>query len=166
MAETKYVLKGLVVKYNGLFNIKAFYKFLDKFFKDYGYDKNEKVNEEKTHKGGKDIFLKLEPFRIVSDYAKNFIEVKVSMKDIKEVEIVKDDKKIKMNDGTITIDISCYLKTDLEGRWEQKPIFVFLRTLIDKFVYKFYLGNMEADLAKDTKELYHSIKSFLNLYKY
>ena len=166
MAETKYVLKGLTIKYKGIFNIKAFYKFLDKFFKDYGYDKNEQVNEEKVHKTGKDIFLKLEPWRTVSDYAKIFMQVKVSMKNIKDVEIVKDDKKVKMNDGTITIDISCYLKTDIEGRWEQKPIFVFLRTLIDKFVYKFYLGHMESELEKDTKELYHSTKSFLNLYKY
>lgn len=167
MAEKKFVLKGLSIKYSGLFSVKSFYQFLDKFFKDFGYDKNEVFNEEKVHKNGKDIYLKLEPFRTVSiDYVKNFIQIKIGMKNVKEVEIVKDDKKVKMNQGDVAIEISSFLKTDLEGRWESKPIFVFFRTLIDKFVYKVYLGGFEASLEKDTKQLYNSVKSFFNLYRY
>ncbi len=166
MSEKKYIVKGLQINYKGLFNVKEFYKFLDKFLQDYGYDKNEAFNEEKAHKGGKDILLKLEPFRTVSDYAKNFIQLKISMTGIKEVEIVKDDKKVKMNDGTIKIQIASYLKSDKEGRWEQKPLFIFFRTLVDKFVYKVYISHLEKELEKDTKQLYHSIKSFFNLYRY
>ncbi len=166
MAEKKFILKGLSIDYEGLFDAKAFYKFLDKFFKDYGYDKNEVVNEEKVHKTGKDILLKLEPNRTVSDYAKNFIQIKISIKNVKEVEITKDNKKVKMNEGKVSIQMASYLKTDIEGRWEQKPLFVFLRTLIDKFVYKVYLGHFEKELEKDTKQLYNSIKSFFNLYRY
>lgn len=166
MSEKKYILKGLAVNYQGLFSVKDFYKFLDKFFKDYGYDKNEAVNEEKIHKEGKDILLKLEPYRTVADYAKNYIQIKIGMTNIKEVEIVKDNKKVRMNDGTIKISIASYLKTDLEGRWEQKPLFVFLKTLIDKFVYKTYLKSYEKALEKDTRDLYNSIKSFFNLYRY
>lgn len=166
MAEKNYIIKGLTIRYSGLFDIRAFYKFLDKFLKDYGYDKNELVNEEKTHKNGKDLLLKLEPFRTVADYAKNFIQISISMKDVKELEVVKDDNKVKMNEGQVLINIAAYLNTDIEGRWEQKPLFVFLRTLIDKFVYKVYLGTFEKNLEKDTKQLYNSIKAFFNLYRY
>ncbi len=166
MAEKKFVLKGLSISYEGLFDIKAFYKFLEKFIKDYGYQKNEVTNEQKTHKTGKDIYLFLEPYRTISYYAKNFIQVKISIKNLKDVEIVKDNKKVKMNDAKVSIEINSYLKTDTEGRWEHKPLFVFFRGIMEKYVYKIYMNSFEKKLEKDTRQLYNSIKSFFNLYKY
>jgi hypothetical protein len=59
-----------------------------------------------------------------------------------------------------------FLETDYEGRWENKPFYYFLRTIIDKYVFRVYTGKFVGNLEADTRDLHQRIKSFLNLYKY
>ena len=46
-----------------------------------------------------------------------------------------------------------YLTTDYEQRWEQKPSFVFIRALFDKFFYKTYMDRWKTNLIKDVNDL-------------
>jgi len=59
-----------------------------------------------------------------------------------------------------------YVETDYENRWENKPIFYFLRALIDKYIYRIYTDKFESMLVADVHHLHTRIKSFLNLYRY
>lgn len=166
MAERDYIVDKLSLTYEGLFSVKDLYKMIDEWFRWKGYDKREKKNIEIINPEGKYIELVLEPWKKVTDYAKNVIGIRIQMFDIKEVEVEKDNTKIKLNQGKVHFVFDGILETDYEARWEGKPIFYFLRTVFDKYFYKPFTQGFQAGVAADVKDLHGQIKAFLNLYRF
>ena len=166
MVETKIVVDGLTLSYEGLFSATEFYMMIDRFFRDHMYDKRETQNLEKVEPQGKYIELELQPYRKMSDYIRFVIRMRLRMFNVTEVEIEKDGHKVKLNKGRVNMVFDGFLETDYEGRWEGKPSYVFIRTVFDKFIYKMYTQKFEAQLTEDVNTLYNQLKAFLNLYRY
>jgi len=166
MAEREVIVDHARMTYEGLFSVSEFYKAIDTWLREKGYDKMEKKNVESITPTGKYIEIELLPWKKTTDYAKNVIKLRIIMSDIKDVEIKKNDVKVKLNSGKIQIVSDAYLETDYEHRWEGKPSFFFLRTIFDKYFFKPYTKGYKGNLLKDYNDLMGNIKSFLNLYRY
>lgn len=166
MSEKKLVIDQLKLNYQGLFEVNELFKAVDAWFYEKGYDKYEKKNEEQVLPTGREIVLELRPWKKITDYAKNEIRVRMFMHNIKEVEIEKDGTKVKLNQGEIQIIFDGYMETDYENKWENKPLFFFIRTLFDKYIYRGYTSKFEGNLVDDVHDLHTRIKAFLNIYRY
>jgi len=165
MAEKKIVIPSQVISYSGIFSVSDIYSHIDSFTRQNGYDKLELLNSEQVFSSGKDIVLLIEPYKKITDYAKCVLWVKMIFTDVKEVEIERDGKKKKMNKGNVTIIMQGFLITDYEGKWEQQPWFIFIRTIFDKFVFKIYTNKFEEILRHDYQTLNTHLKGYLNLQK-
>jgi len=166
MAEREKIIDELRLSYEGLFDVNELYLAIDKWFRDKGYDKRELKNIEYVKPEGKFIELRIMPWKKITDYAKIEIKIRMQMSDIKEVEVEKDNHKIKLNQGKIQMIFDGFLTTDYENKWEGKPTYVFLRTLFDKFIYKGYTAKFQSQVAEDVNHIHTTIKSFLNLYRF
>ncbi len=166
MVETKLIIDKLTVLYDGIFEVKELYKTLDGWFKDNSYERKERLSSELVRESSKEIELILEPWRGFSDYARTRLVVRAIMKGVKEVEVEKEGVKMKMQKGKVEIYIDAFIDTDIEGRWETRPLYFFIRTLVDKYIYKFYSDRYEKQVKKDVTNLHSHIKSFLNLYRF
>lgn len=165
MAERETLIDNYRIHYEGLFSVIDLYTLIDEYFEEKGYDKREKKNIERVTKSGKFIEIELEPWKKTTDYAQSSIRVRLQMKEVKEVEIEKDGVKVKLNKGDVSITMSAFLTTDYEHKWESKPMFFFLRTIFEKFVFGSYTAQYKAEIMNDFNLLTSQIKSFLNLYK-
>jgi hypothetical protein len=166
MSEKKLVIDQLRLNYSGLFNLGDLFKTIDGWFFEKGYDRHEKKNEEQILPSGRFVEIELRPWKKTTDYAKNEIRFRLFVKDMKDVEVEKDGSKVKLQQGDIHMVFDAFLETDYEHRWESKPMFYFLRTLFDKFIFRVYTDKFEGVLVNDTHDLYNRVKSFLNLYRY
>ncbi len=166
MSEKKLVIDQLRLNYTGLFSVPELYRTITSWFYERGYDMFEKKNVEIVTPTGKDIEIELRPWKKTTDYAKNEIRIRLYIKDLKEMEVEKEGVKMKLNQAEIQMIFDGYLETDYEGRWENKPIFYFLRSLIDKYVYRMYTNKFESMLVSDVHHLHTRIKALLNLYRY
>lgn len=166
MAERQIIVDHMRLKYEGLFDVTQLYTMINEWFREKGYDKKERKNVESVLPTGKYIELEIEPWKKITDYAKFVIKLRIVMNDVKEVEVVRDGSKVKLNQGSVQIVFDGFLETDYEGRWEQKPTFFFLRTLFDKFVFKPYTERFKEKLIDEVNQLYSNVKGFLNLYRY
>jgi hypothetical protein len=166
MTETTIVVDGKTLSYEGLFSVKELYKMVDYFFKEKGYDKREIQNLEKVEKDHKYIEMELQPYKKITDYVKLLIRIRLRMFNIKEVEVEKDGKKLKLNKGKMAATFDGFILTDYEQRWEGKPMYQFVRTVFDKFIYKRYTSKFEDQVEGTVGDLYTQMKSFLNLYRY
>jgi hypothetical protein len=166
MTETKIVVDNLSLNYEGLFNAKEYYRLVDKFMAEKNYNKREVLNTEKVESSGKFIDLEVEPYKKVSDYAKIVIRVRSKMFNVKEVEVEKDGHKLRLNQGKINILIDGILQTDYENRWTNRPFWIFLRTIYDKFIYKTYIDQFDNEVMRDVNQLHTQLKAFFNLYRY
>ena len=166
MAEREVVVDKLKLTYEGLFSAKELYNLIDQWFRWKGYDKRENKSIEIVKPEGKFIEMELEPWKKVTDYAKNVIKIRIQMFDVKEVEVEKDHTKVKLNQGKVHFVFDGYLETDYESKWEGKPIFYFLRTIFDKYFYKPFTSGFEKGVKEDLMHLHDQIKAFLNLYRF
>jgi|TARA_B100002003_G_C14107991_1_gene532925 hypothetical protein len=166
MAEREVVIDKMRLSYEGLFKVTDLYKLIDGWLREKGYDKREKKMIESVTKDGKFIEWEMEPWKKITDYAKIVIGLRMIMTDIKEVDVEVDKSKVKLNQGKIDFVFDGYLETDYENRWESKPLFYFLRTVFDKYIFKPYSTGYHSNTLDDVNDLHVRIKSFLNLYRY
>jgi len=166
MAERRHLIDNLTINYSGLFKASDLYNIIDQWLFDTRYDKRELRNSELLRPEGKYLDLLLLPWKKITDYAKYEIKISIIIKNLTQVEVEKEGKKIKMDKGEVIITLDGYLETDYENVWEAKPVYYFLRTLFDKYVYKLYTSRFEAGLKSDIFHLNRIIKGFFNMGRY
>ena len=160
MSEKKLVIDNLRLNYKGIFSVNEFYKEIMNWFYERGYDMYEKKNVERITETGRNVELELRPYKQVTGYAKNEVRVRIFMKNINDVEDEKDGVKIRINQGDVEVIFDGYVETDYENRWENKPYFYFLRSLVDKYVWRIYTDKFESMLISDVHHIHTRIKSF------
>ena len=166
MAEVKAIRFGDSFKYKGLINAKELYKVIDKWLKRNGYDKIEIWNYEEIYEDGKQLTLKLQPYKKISDYAKVEIRLTAVLSKLKDVVVTVDKVKVKTMKGEASFKFDTFLTTDYEGSWEVKPLYYFLKTIAEKFLYRGIVDRYEEIAQKDTDALKREIKSFLNMERF
>jgi hypothetical protein len=166
MPEKKLIVDQLKLTYEGLFDLNGLYRMIDSWFYEKQYDRWENRNYEQVLPTGKDIELELLPWKKTTTYFKNTIRIRLRCLNVKDVEIEKEGVKFNINQGTVRIIFDGYLETDYENWWGEKPMFYFIRTLFDKYIYKSHFKYYENWLLHDIRDLHARIQSFLNLYKY
>ena len=166
MAEREVLVDKERLTYEGLFSMADLYSLIDEYFEEKGYDKREKKNIERVTPEGKNIEIWLEPWKKITDYAKSVISLRILVADLKEVEVEKEGVKIKVNQGNVQMVFDVFLETDYENLWESKPMFFFLRTLVDKYIYRDYTNRNKGEAVNDMRTLLYQIRSYLNLFRH
>ena len=82
-----------------------------------------------------------------------------------DAEVERDGRKIKTNKGEVKMTISADLEKDYEEKWENKPLWKFLRGIYDKYILRTTIDEYEGRLRGDAQEYIDQIKSFLQLKK-
>jgi hypothetical protein len=164
--ERKIVADHMTISYKGLFSIQELYRLLDFWFMEKGYTKHELRAEEQVGPEGRNVYLNKEPYRKISDYLKNVIRCEVYCNNVKEVEIERDGRKIRLNQGECNVIITGYLVSDYEKKWEKNAVFYFIRGVFDKYVWRHHTYKGESGLVDECTHLYAQVKAFLNLYRY
>lgn len=165
MAE-KRTVREIKTAYSGLFKVHDLYKLIDDWILERGYDKNEKMHSEAVTETGKDIRLEIDAIKKISDYSKFVIEIEVNMSGVKEVIVKRKEKSEKLNQGDVNVTMTGYFITDYENRWQQRPMQVLFRTIVDKFLFKTSLSEEKLALVDEIKHLQGQIDGYLNLYRY
>jgi hypothetical protein len=166
MSEKKLLIDEDEITYEGLFDMKELYALIDDYLKFKGYDKFEPKNDESVYAGGKNIQIILTPAKWHTDYVKKIMKIELLVTDMKDIETEIDKVKVTVNQGKVSIKFSGILETDWEGRWEQRPLYLFFRTLFEKFVYKGEMKRFEDEIIADVKELKAKVGSYLNLNRF
>ena len=166
MAERRLVVDHLRVKYEGLFSLFELYKLIDSWLREKAFDKREIRNQEHVKPDGKYVELVLMPWKKISDYARHVIRIELRAFKLRDVIVEMDNRKVNLNKARLDIIIDAYLDMDYENRWEQKPVYFFMKTLFDKYIYRTYSTQFEELLVENVTQLHTLIKSFLNLHRY
>lgn len=166
MITHKLVVDSLRLKYEGVFDVAEFYREVEEWMKEKGMEKELKKKEESVKAAGKRLHWFVELWRKPTDYAKEVVRINALMDNVKEVTIVKGGARKKLNQGEVLIIFDAFLESDVAARWQQKPVFWFMRAIYDKFIWKMWTNKFEDELVGLTYNLHKRLHSFFNLYKY
>lgn len=122
----------------------------------------EKIYKHKGGAAGWEFERELEGTRKVTDYIKYVITVAIHTWDTKEVEVIKDGKKMKLNKGRLEIKMNIGIELDYAGRWESSEAMEKVRNFFHSYIIKKEIAFKHADpLYYGMLALHTSIKKFL-----
>ena len=166
MSEVRIIVDHMKLEYSGVFNLNEFFRMVEAWLFERGFEKRTDRNEELVTPTGKFVEWEIRPWKKISDYQRFFIKLRALMYDLKKVSVVKDKKKIELTQGRVLLYFDGYLEHDYEHRWDEAPLLFFFRSLYDKFVYKAYTERFEQRLTFDVHQLYDMTEKFFNMYRY
>jgi hypothetical protein len=153
------------LEYEGYFSMKEVFRIIDKYFRQRGFDKKIIFDEEYHTPTGKYIHVKMEPYKKWDDYVRMQIRLWIYAKDMVEVEREVDGQKIKTEYGKLYITFDSFLQTDYRHRWDSKPAYFLIRTLIEKYLMGGRLKNWEDMSRYIIQELRSTLSGYLNTNK-
>ena len=162
MALKSNVLKQKI-KQVGYWNFKDLYNFSFEWLEDHGYSVSEDEYTEKEKENGKELNIEWVANKKVTDYYKNTINVKWHILYMTDAEIERDGKKEKTNKGEVKMEFIVDLVKDYEERWEDEPLWKFLRGTYEKYIIRTTNDEYEDRLEDDALEYIEQIKAFLQL---
>ena len=160
MVEKKEVYKQKI-KQKGFFIFAGLYDFAYEWFKDQGYKISEDEYTEKLSAAGKEVIITWTGKRKISDYFMNVIELKWHILGMTDAEVERDGKKLKANKGEVKITFRADLVRDYEERWEDKPLWKFLRGFYDRYIIRVTMKDYEDRLEDKTIEFINQVKAYL-----
>jgi len=150
-------------KTTGYWKYSEVYDFVFNWLRDRHYKTSEDSYNEKIQSNGKEVTITWKSSKSVSDYFKFTIQMEWHILGMKDVEVEIDGKKKKTNHGEVEIAFKGFLVKDYEQRWEDKPIWKFLRGVYEKYVIRSTVADYEDELEDDVRELIGDLKAFLRL---
>lgn len=151
------------LKHAGIFNFKELYGLIYDWLTDAGYFVAEQQYSEKITATGKEIEIKWECKKKVTDYFRFQIKLGFRLLGLIDIELNKQGKKIKTNKGQIEIKFTAILERDYESKFEITPFHKFLRSVYEKYIIPNRIGQMEDKLVEETIEIVNQTKAYLSL---
>jgi hypothetical protein len=166
MSDLRIIVDHLQLDYSGIMDVKGLFKMINRWLMERHFQKKEDKNHELNQPDGKYIEYEISHWKKISDYTRYVYKIRALFQGIKKVEISRDKKKEKLDQGRVLFIFDGFIEHDYEHRWDERPFFVFFRTLYDKFIYKAYTERFEHRLTHDVHNLYNEIEKFLNTYRH
>jgi hypothetical protein len=147
---------GLVIKYNGEFDLKNMYNSAKEFLIKNKYILNEKEYKEKSSSIGKEFNLVLDAERKIDDYVSFNINLHFL--------IIKAEKKEGKYNGNIQIRLSAYVLLDRKNKFQISSFKSFLFFFYNNFIIKNKIENVYEDkLFSEVSELSNMLKKYLKM---
>ena len=160
MVEKDFVFKGKV-KHAGPFDFKELYNFLYNWLITKEFWVVEKEYTEKQTQTGKEIIVKWDASRRISDYFRFYFKIEFRLFGMKKTEVEYEGKKIELDKGLLELNMQCILEKDYEQRWETSPFMKWLRTVYDRYIIRARIEDYEDRIFEEADEFLGQAKAFL-----
>ena len=118
---------------------------------------------EKITGDSKGIKIEWTGKRKVTDYFQFSVSVKFEIIGLINVEITKDGRKVKMNNGLVEMKVKGSLIRDYDGKFEKTASRKFMRSIYEKWIIPSRINQFEEKLVSDCDEYLAQAKAFLDL---
>ncbi|HEA46174.1 MAG TPA: hypothetical protein ENH99_00110 [Candidatus Pacearchaeota archaeon] len=164
MAEKDTIFSSKI-KHVGIFSFKHFYRFCYDWLKEETQldPLSERKYEEKIVGDAKEMNIEWKGERKITDYFKFEVDVKFTVRALKDIEINQGGAKIKTNQGSVKVEIKGVLVRDYDGKFETTALKKFMRSIYEKWVIPTRIEEYEGKLASDSDEFLSQIKAYLDL---
>ena len=164
MVEKKQVLYDLTSAYSGPFIVEEFYAEINRWIDENGFEKEPKKISEQVAKDGKKIELVIEANKKLDELHYGVVVFRAMINNLKDTAIKRDGKKIRINHGEVFISVDAFVQSYVHsGIWQAKPVYIFIRALIDKYIYSFWTDKHDGTVNSAGKDLFRRIKSFFEM---
>ena len=167
MVEKILVINHRTITHKGIFRVDELFNTINSALEKLGYQKQEKKSEETVFPSGKKTYVELRPFKIKTNYVTLMIKIKISLDKVIETTKEIDGVKKTFQEGDVNIVFDAWSVTDYAARWGMKPLFFFVKSVINKYIYHFPSEeNFVGELKSDAGYLSDQLRALFGLYNF
>tara|TARA_Y100000310_G_C20517680_1_gene732025 strand:- start:452 stop:985 length:534 start_codon:yes stop_codon:yes gene_type:complete len=150
-----------LIRLDGIFDFKGLYEVMHSWFVDRGYFFEETLYKHKVPSpAGAEQTIEWSGWKKVNEYIKYWIEVHIKIRDMKQLEVVKEGEKRILTKGRLRIEFDAHVEADYANRFNgskflQKLQDIYLKYIIKSdldFIYTDQLWYVAYKLHRVTKE--------------
>lgn len=146
-------------KKGGVLDIEDLYKNWKAWFDRYHYFLNEKKQTSKARPEGKEMEVKWDAFRNITDYVRFHVQVHLWLRRVNDVMVEVNGEKKKMQQADFDIRFKGYFEKNYRGTWKNE----FFRRLYDRFIIKKRLLKLEGKIWYETNNLIDETKKYIQV---
>jgi hypothetical protein len=163
MIENKVPLS--IIRFTGVFDYPGVLRMIHKTCVDYHYEMYEKAYKHKVpNPYGEEDELAWYGLRKINWYLRARIELDFHTFGVKDIEIVKDGKKIKAQEGIFQLQIKYILEHDYQNQFQKSKFTQWMQKFYERFIAREYIDNVWDDqLHYHTYKLHRAIKEYLGM---
>ena len=165
MIQQKLLVDQLRLGYNGILKIDDFLNTTEDWKSDHHMDKEIKKIGHFVTPSGKQYEWFVELWKKPEEYAKQVLRVRALFNNIVNIDIQRGKYITTMDQAKCLIIFDSYLESELDHRWQSKPLHHFFRGVVDKIVWKYYTNRFEDELIKLTYDLFGTLQQFFKRYR-
>lgn len=151
------------IKHRGFFNQVEVVQAIQDWFNSKSYYIDTNFFKESGGNLGQNFYIELNGSRAVTEYVKFHVHLIVKIFDMKEVELIKEGKKTKTNQGHFHAYIRSKIEFDWQKRFKEGNKFLkALGTFLEKHVFKYKISDYWAgEMVHEMQELLDTINNSL-----
>ncbi len=166
MAEKDTIYKTKLKAKECIFSYSDYYKFCyDWIMQEIGLNVfAEKGYSEKISGDTKDIDIKWEGYKNLTDYFRMEIKITFKVLKLKKIEVVKDGVKKNANQAMSNeLEVKGVLVHDYKGKFEASALAKFWRGIYERWIISERVDQMENKVFGDLEEFVGQVKAYLAL---
>ena len=159
------------IVYKDVFSWEWLYKTVHTWLNDEGWkwengDKWKEVNfVQRNLPSGKEVWIWWRTEKDRGKYIKTFLDVEYHILGMKDIELMHENNKMKVQNGEVEVFIKAYIQLDPKGEIEKLPWMKseFVQNWFNKRWYKKEIKQEEVKLYGDAYRLQHAVKQYFDL---
>jgi hypothetical protein len=158
------IMKGIHLRYKGVFDFESLWKLVNDWLESKGYEVMEGKAKHRAGTNGEEFEVQAVAWRNVTDYYRLNMSCFCKYWDGQYVEVVKDGKKKRMIKARLYVRISGNLILDYNERYEKSRFTQAVGRLLNMYVLRWQWDSIYGDqLNYKILELQSVIKDFLHM---
>jgi len=126
-----------IIKYDGICDIDGLYKLIQQWFVDQGFYFEEPTIKHKVPSpAGAEQDQDMRGWRNVNEYVRFNLKVYLKIRDLKEIEVIKEGKKKRLSKCRLRIYIAGDIELDWQGKFDKSPFLQQLKKFYNKYIIK------------------------------
>ena len=168
---TEMLISKFKVKTSSYFSLNNIYKEIHDYIIQEDYSPSEKGSkfpetymwESRTQKDGREIWVWFRPSKGgLSPFFRRKFRINIHARKIKEVEIMHQGKKLKVEKGDLEVYVFAYLEIDPGNSWQKKWYTKMLFKVFMQRIYKRPMEMHKKEMLMESNKLRDNLKTMLN----
>src|SRR3989344_3633491 len=153
------------IKFKGLCDYEGLWRLIRNWMVQQGYTFQERVRKHKVpNPSGAEDEFEWYGTRIVNTYVQFRIEMYAHTWDVQDVDIVREGKKVRMQQARIQLELKGSVILDYNSNFEKTKFLMAVRDFLNRYVwYKKITGGWEDELYYRIYKLHRNIKEYLGM---
>ncbi|MCD6464057.1 hypothetical protein J7L02_00845 [Candidatus Woesearchaeota archaeon] len=166
MPEWRLISNEHVITYQGFIDVHKLYEFIDKWFKDHGYEVERLETEEQDLPEGRQVIIDYRAVKKLTDYAAVGIWTGIKAFNLKPATVEVHGHKLNVFKGKVSVSFKPWLITDVRERWQGIPLYYVLRSILEKVLFKSHNSRFKDIARRDLETVELEVKAFFNMKRF